>query len=365
MFLRFTTHRLVSRRVLPLARIVASACLFLGSAALAQDKLIFAVDVIRHGERTPVNEIPTVPHQWAEGFGQLTATGIQQEHELGIKLRGLYVEQHQLLPSNYVAGTVYARSTDVDRTLMSAQALLMGLYPPGTGPRLADGGKPALPGGAQPVPLHTIPTTLDGLLIPDYDSGKFGQLVTRFVLTAPEWKQKTAQLEPKFAQWSRLTGVVITNLFPLMSLGDTLEICQRHQVPLPPGLQGEAAAIIDAGKWTGAQLYRPAQVGHATGNVLLREIANLCRAASAGETSLKFVLFSAHETTLLSAMSSLEAPLASPPPYASDLRFALFRTAQNGLRIEIKFNDKPVALPGASGDSYTLAQFEVFARRGM
>ena len=34
---------------------------FLISSAFASEKLIFAIDIIRHGDRTPLIDIPTAP----------------------------------------------------------------------------------------------------------------------------------------------------------------------------------------------------------------------------------------------------------------------------------------------------------------
>ncbi len=51
----------------------------LSGSVYAHDKLIFAVDIIRHGDRTPMIELPKDPYVWPEGLGHLTAKGRQQE----------------------------------------------------------------------------------------------------------------------------------------------------------------------------------------------------------------------------------------------------------------------------------------------
>src|SRR5689334_2958880 len=85
----------------------------------AEEKLIFALDVIRHGDRTPIKAIPKSYHDWKEGLGQLTAIGMQQEYQLGSRLREKYIDTYHLLPPHYNIKTIYVRSTDMDRTLMS------------------------------------------------------------------------------------------------------------------------------------------------------------------------------------------------------------------------------------------------------
>jgi hypothetical protein len=78
-------------------------------------------------------------------YGQLTAAGIEQHHRLGQYLRKRY---NSLLNSTYVANEIVVRSTDFDRTLMSAQSNLAGLYPVLN--RTDD--KVSI----QPIPIHTV-----------------------------------------------------------------------------------------------------------------------------------------------------------------------------------------------------------------
>ena len=37
----------------------------------ASEKLIFAIDIIRHGDRTPLIDLPKAPHHWQEGLIQI------------------------------------------------------------------------------------------------------------------------------------------------------------------------------------------------------------------------------------------------------------------------------------------------------
>lgn len=330
-------------------------------AASAQEKLIFAIDVIRHGDRTPLDQIPAAPHQWAEGLGQLTAAGMKQECQLGAKARALYVDRYHLLSSNYAAGTLYARSTDLDRTLMSAQLFLLGLYPPGTGPAIPATGQPAVPDGLQPIPVHTVSWNSDDLLVPGYDANAYRDLLVRHVFSTPEWKEKTAQLQPKFARWSEASGIRITDLNQLGALADDMYIYQLYHVPLPAGIADDSRTIIDAGQWAFVQSYKPAEIGRVTGGTLLKKVAGYLRQGSEGTSPLKYVLFSAHDTTLLGELSALGAPLTNAPPYAANLKFTLFKTGQNTFRVEISYNDQPVTIPAFNGSSGSLARFEAFA----
>ncbi|KAK9754259.1 Histidine phosphatase superfamily (branch 2) [Popillia japonica] len=132
-------------------------------------QLISVIAVFRHGDRVIVNPYPTDPYRnnsyWPAGWGQMTNLGKLQEYNLGKWLRKRY---DGFLPANYSEKDILIRSTDVDRTLMSAEASLAGLYPP----------QPAQRWDSdlswQPIPVHTMPEKEDYLIAmkkscPKYD----------------------------------------------------------------------------------------------------------------------------------------------------------------------------------------------------
>lgn len=115
--------------------------------------------VFRHGDRAPIKSYPNDPYRnesiWPVDFGQLTNKGKQQHFELGQWFRRRYAN---LLPVKYNEKDLYVRSTDVDRTLMSAEANLAGLYYPKENqiwnPNVM----------WQPIPIHTKPEKEDVIL---------------------------------------------------------------------------------------------------------------------------------------------------------------------------------------------------------
>lgn len=333
----------------------------LSTASMATEQLVFAVDIIRHGDRTPEYGLPTVHHQWKPGKGQLTATGMQQEYVLGKSRREEYVNQYHLLPARYEPGTVYVRSTELDRTLMSAESFLMGLYPPGTGPSVS--GQSALPDGYQPIPVRTVPHEQEKLLYTDGPLYHFDSLLAKYVYPSKAWQDKTKSLQPKFSAWSQATGIKITNLKQLFDIGDALYIGRLYQVPPPAGLsEQDVDQIIEAGNWAFVHEFRDKRVGHITGRMILQNVRDYFHAAVRQKSPLKYVLFSAHDSTLLTGLSALQAPLDQRPPYSSDLNFSLFKTDHGKYRVRIKFNNKPVFVPKCGGTSCTLSQFASLAK---
>jgi lysosomal acid phosphatase len=331
--------------------------------ARSEEKLIFAIDLIRHGDRTPIHPIPTISYQWKEGLGQLTPEGMREEYELGKQLRQKYVDQYHLLPPNYETETMYVRSTDYDRTLMSAESLLMGLYPLGAGPFLSGTKQFALPSAYQPIPIHTVAKNRDTIFVPSIDQEKQEALLEKYVFSNPEWKKKNAQLQSKYPAWSEATGIKIKTLRQLSSLGGTLSIHQSHHVPLPIKLSStDVNDIITMGKWVIAAKYRPKEIGRENGRPLLIVVTDYLQQAIRGVGQLKYVLLSGHDTTILSIMSAMRTPLSLPPPYAADLNFSLYQRSPKEYVVRVSLNGQPIILPGCKTLNCPWEQFKKMIR---
>jgi lysosomal acid phosphatase len=85
----------------------------------------------------------------------LQQIGKYQHYELGQWLRQRY---NEFLPEVYSREDIYVRSTDVDRTLMSAASNLAGLYPPEGDQKWNKNVD------WQPIPIHTVPEKMDEVL---------------------------------------------------------------------------------------------------------------------------------------------------------------------------------------------------------
>ncbi|CAG0922338.1 unnamed protein product [Notodromas monacha] len=85
-----------------------------------------------HGDRTPISFYPTDPHKCDKlrpvRSGQLLSTGKLRHFQLGKWLRERYAG---FLGKKYDPAEVHTKSTNVDRTLMSAQCNLAGMFPLG------------------------------------------------------------------------------------------------------------------------------------------------------------------------------------------------------------------------------------------
>ena len=104
------------------------------------DTLRWAFEIFRHGARSPYSGMTKdfkdcFGYQW-NGLKELTGVGLRQHFLVGYRNRKRYIEEKQLIKENYDPREVFLISTDSNRTIMSANAQVQGLYLPGTGPVL-------------------------------------------------------------------------------------------------------------------------------------------------------------------------------------------------------------------------------------
>lgn len=115
--------------------------------AFSNARLLFVSEIFRHGARasdinfdqamTPkVNPLLepmfTEDPNFPNGVGMLTASGMRQQYLLGVHVRKEYIEKYKLLNATYDVNEFYIQSTQVPRTIQSAECQLLGIYPLGS-----------------------------------------------------------------------------------------------------------------------------------------------------------------------------------------------------------------------------------------
>ncbi|CAB3411075.1 unnamed protein product [Caenorhabditis bovis] len=135
-------------------------------------ELIMVQTMWRHGDRSPAdlyNNDPITESMWTfggGGLGQLSPLGMKQHLNLGKLLRQRYVNDMQFLSPKYRSNEIYVRSTDVNRTLISAMSNMMGMY--GQDDNTTQGNEdypltPGWPHGYVPIAIHTVDNPTDHL----------------------------------------------------------------------------------------------------------------------------------------------------------------------------------------------------------
>ncbi|PXF42081.1 Prostatic acid phosphatase [Gracilariopsis chorda] len=337
-----------------------------------QPKLLFVAELCRHGDRTPLAQFPSdaLPaYKWPEGIGELTAIGQRAHYELGKRLRQRYVDTG-FLPEAYSPRDVYVRSTDIDRTLVSATSQMTGLYPPGTAAntdvRVRFGNDPlhenegGLPHLFQPVPVHTQSKDNDMLLLPDHNCPRQDRNL-HHMYKAPEFREKVRQ-ERHFLRTLAKIAKVDPDTFTVWNaerLSDTWTVFQHHSVPLPEKATPDIVAHArNLSYWLITYMNQGIEQNRLRGGLILYTVSEyMAMAALKYQRRLpleyqgdhkKFVLLSAHDTTVTATLSALQAFDGINPPYNSTLIWEFYVGHDDAYFIKVEYNGNPVLLPGCS-----------------
>ncbi|KAE9549288.1 hypothetical protein FO519_007490 [Halicephalobus sp. NKZ332] len=282
------------------------------------DELMLVQTLFRHGDRTPTGTYPKDPYQedsWPFSWGQLTVLGMKQHFEQGMKLRDRYTIEYPFMPTDYKDYNVYVRSTDYNRTLMSAYAHLAGFYMDSNSTHPEDG---HWPNRWTPVPVHTVDVDTDDLLSTDahcprrteiHESRKHAASFQSFMSTQ----------KPLLEQISKSSGID-TDYYESYSdfssfYGSTL-IEKIYNKTVPSWITDNLWETFCNGKWMaddyldGSDHFgqgSSTEMIKLTSGVLLKTMIDNMRRTVYHESKVKFYMYSAHDTTVASFLRALEA----------------------------------------------------------
>uniref|UniRef100_UPI00358E9D86 lysosomal acid phosphatase isoform X2 n=1 Tax=Myxine glutinosa TaxID=7769 RepID=UPI00358E9D86 len=315
--------------------------------------LRLVVAVFRHGDRAPEGSYPTDPHGervWPQGFGQLTWEGMKQHYELGRFLRERY---SGFLNQTYQRAEVHVRSTDVDRTLMSAEADLAGLFPLPADKEWHFG----LPW--QPIPVHTRPTRQDRVLrFPLWNCPRYEELM-RETEESASYQNKTRANQKFLAFLSNRTGVSDMEIKDVWRIYDTLFCQKTHNISLPSWAQesGVWEKMKELSVFNLCSLFGQHGAHEKSllqGGLLVSYIRQNITASSRSPHKLKLILLSAHDTTLAAVQMALGVYNNILPPYAGCHILELHQLHNGSAWVEQWFRNSstegpyPLTLPGCT-----------------
>ena len=307
--------------------------------------------------------------------GQLTPKGFEQHVRLGKHLANAYTPLLDELSSISARNGsspdrsrrqfkfLYARSTDYERTLLSAAGLLIGLLK--LQPELR-----ATP--MRPLALHVeedeandimhgvgLASSKPSLASKNGGAGAETTREGRCPAATRYARQQLSKWKPEPAMWARLIQLFGTaSMAKLLSTGiaDALFARSCHDLQPPCALAGCVDASLQRAVWRDADTFYCKRYAGSEGGLnaarlsmlpLLVEITKRLEAAVASLSSsssasaddgkdgaARLLLYSGHDTVvapLLAALGGLRAPNACRwPPYASHLVFEIWEEGSNG-----------------------------------
>lgn len=138
---------------------------------------------------------------------------------MGQHLRKRY---NKILGDKYSPNVVFVRSTDVDRSLMTAQAVLAGLYPP-TKEEIWN--EDIL---WQPIPVHTIPVIEDHMFLRLAPCPRFNEISEQFLKQSELARDTYAKVTEFYPILSERSGLNITTILETFNLFNTLYVEHLH-----------------------------------------------------------------------------------------------------------------------------------------
>lgn len=314
--------------------------------AFAEERVVLSIDLIRHGARTPLAQIPKSQLHWPEGLSQLTSKGHEQKKALGRFLRKRYINEYQLLPKLFDPTTIYVQSSDTERTIDSANSFLLGLYP--LKMRASE---------SKNIPINTVPKDKDSLLIVKPSRTLFSLI--KVYLAKQRYKDSLIKLhEKEIRRWSHVSGMNRSTFTDFNDLADNIRVRMENGLRLPNGLtKADADKIITLHNEAILHHYSMDEISRPTGSNFLNAVLNYLHRAINREKTHKYILFLGHDSSIMSVMTTLGVPLKQVTPYAARLNFTLFKNGEKHY-IRTYYNDKLLALPACDSTKCSLSQMK-------
>jgi len=232
-----------------------------------------------------------------------------QQYQLGKFLRARYGE---FLGDEYTTEQARVQSTGVDRTLMSAQLVCAGLFPPS--PASAQRWNPDLPW--QPVPIHSQPLDQDDLLLVRTPCPRYNEALDE-VKKSAEVQKHLSGLSELYQELSKHSGLTVQDPDDVQSLYSTLLAEAQFNLNLPDWTKKyfpDKMAAVTAYSFT-LNAYND-ELKKLKGGPLLKKIFKNIEAKSKDPKSkIKMYAYAGHDSTVANVLMALKVWEQQIPTY--------------------------------------------------
>ncbi|XP_068622981.1 venom acid phosphatase Acph-1-like [Battus philenor] len=311
-------------------------------------EMVMAFVVNRHGERSPDSDEISLSNEkekilnltYIEGPEGLTNAGKRRGYQIGKFIRQRYgSEGYKLLSNIYFQDEISVRSTDKERTKMTAQVAMAAVYPPEVEQQWDEG----LGKIWQPVPYTAVPLSEDYL--------RYYSNCKRFTELMQEVKRNS--IHEEFEPFSDLFPTVLAetgrdfkeNPLLFQALFDLFKSQVALGLDIPEWAKPNLARLGEASRLAYRLYFKTDEMKRIGGGVILNDFISAANDIVAGKVIKKrFRMFSAHDFNIGSLMEVTQITGSDHivPEYGSLFALELYRTKSNG-----EFSVLPVYLPKA------------------
>jgi len=358
-------------------------CLYANNSTLEMLIVMF-----RHGGRAPLNSM--YDSTWGDMYGQLTSVGMRMEYMLGASILQDYSDF--LVP--YKPEEVYVRSTDVDRTINSANSVMYGIYGQYgqattsidrsiltlTYPAYkfsdaliklveTDTGDYALPNGYQPIPVHVVEPSVDTLLLSPSAACPAATLHPSDPTLLDEfWKLYQPIVEEINERIEGTSFPKVTSPGELYMLADAI-LCDYYAgrpqaLKYTPEDPNWLNITFSYGYVSHTSAYSNQQYVQMYSVPVFNQLLSYLQASKEGSSQLKSLFLSAHDGTLSLILAALnlttpeclwnnfieegimDDPACHYPRFTSNIKIELWKNDDASYYVQIYYDDVLLVLPG-------------------
>jgi len=279
--------------------------------------------------------------------GQLTQKGFLQEVVNGKMLRNYYVNKLGFLPTQLTQdnlGLIHVRSDDEGRTVLSAQGVLLGLFPPkNTSQNII-------------VDIHTRSLPLALMETNPTVCPRLGQIYQQARNSSTFLQFSQDVMVPLAAEFAQLFGVPFTAA-NLQDLNDCSNGYFCHNFPLHPGIDLATIQTMESvslwvenyvNSYPNATYNSKLGIGFLINEMYQGLAAKLANPKAGAVPNL--LLFSGHDTTILPWLTAYGITPAEWVGYASTLIIELYQDNDGSdAAVRVLYNQKELVIPGCGG----------------